>query len=138
MTFGFKILASHLLVIFERNIQIKIITELIVDFLHLIEKFLCFGCGVTQTPGAGEVVVISAACLGGINIKHDGLTKFHQVGWVASGMWHACIAPNREDETRRQFRAALCHPETNLRVHVANRQRGTVFVQQNFIAAHSA
>ena len=135
---GLEILAGHALVILERRVQVKVFQQAVEDFLHLPVQFLRFGRGVAETPGAREIVEISTAALGRINIVNDGLAESHQVGGVACGVRHARVAPDGKDEAFGQFRAALCHPQADPGLDIPHCQRRAVFLEQDFVGAHLA
>src|SRR5690349_12714797 len=99
MSLGLKVLAGHALVINKRGVQVQVLYDLVIDFLHLIIKRLGFRRCIPETPRAREIVKIATALLGGEDIKDNGLAKRHQVLWVAHRMRNACIASDRKNET---------------------------------------
>src|SRR5271157_1463642 len=129
MTLGFKIFASHALIIFEWCIQIKIIGELIIDFIDLIVKFLRFGRGITETPCTREVIEISAATFTWKDIEYNRLAETHEISRVTGRVWHARIMSYGKDRSFRILCAEFCQPKINFGFHIANGQRGAVFLQ---------
>ena len=60
-------------------LKIKIVGELVVNFIHLIIKFLRFRCSITETPCACEIIKIPTAGFCRENIKNDRLTEAQQI-----------------------------------------------------------
>src|SRR6476619_688807 len=111
MSLGLEILAGQTLIFDKGCIEVKILNNFVIYFMHLIIERLRFRSCVSQTPGAGEIIEISTALLSRENIKDNCLAKSHQVVGVANRMAHSGIPTNGKDRALRLRCTTFCEPE---------------------------
>src|ERR1041384_1182702 len=111
MSLRLKVLAGQTLIFDKGCVKIKILNDFVINFMHLVIERLRFRSCISQTPGAGEIIKISAALLSWENIKDNCLAKGHQILGVANRMGHSGIPANGKDGTLRLRRTAFCKPQ---------------------------
>src|SRR6185369_8890237 len=111
MSLRLEILAGQTLILNKGCVEIEVLNDFVINFMHLIIEGLRFGSCVSQTPGAGEIIEIPAALLGWENIEDNGLAKRHQILGVANRMWHSCIPTDGKNSTLCLRRTAFCKPQ---------------------------
>src|SRR5689334_5260215 len=84
MSLRFEVLAGQTLIFNKGCIEIKVLNDFLINFMHLIIECLGFRQSISQTPRAGEIIEISTPLLSRENIKHNRLTKSHEVLGIAN------------------------------------------------------
>src|SRR5574340_154594 len=99
MTQAFEQVAGAVLHLGEGLVDLQTGDQVSVYLVNLLVELQRIVGGVPKTPGAGEIVEITAAQFAWVDVEHDGLTKADQVGGGAGTVRDAGIPPDGENRS---------------------------------------
>ena len=133
MSLRFVNFTGQILVIFEGRVDLQFSHYLLVNSINIIVKRLSFVRCITQTPGACEIIVVTAASFAGENIKYDRFAQCHDIRRCPRAVWDPCIPTDRKNRAVGIFDPFFSQPKVDLTLHIANRQRIPIGFDEHFI-----